>query len=145
MPRFKLSVVSTATLQAELQRRMAKLGELVSQRDKLNAQIAELESAMGQPASAAAAPKAARRGRPPKAAQAAKPAGRKRKSYPVTADQFVEELVAGKGATTAEINKAWKMAGRTGRADNTLNKMFKAGKLKREKLKGEKGSKYTVA
>ena len=54
MPRFKLSVVSTATLQAELQRRMAKLGGLVSQRDKLNAQIAELESAMGKPAAAAA-------------------------------------------------------------------------------------------
>ena len=144
MPRFKLSVVSTATLQAELQRRMAKLGDMVSQRDKLNAQIAELESAMGKPA-AEAAPKAARRGRPPKAAMAAAPVGRKRKSYPVTADQFVEKLVAGKGATTAEINKAWKQAGRTGRADNTLNKMFKAGKVKREKLKIGKGSTYTVA
>jgi hypothetical protein len=144
MPRPKLSVVSTASLQAELQRRLAKLGDLVAQRDRLNAQIAELESVMGKPA-AAEAPKAARRGRPPKAAKAPKPAGRKRKSYPVTAEQFVEKLAAGKGATTAESNKAWKQAGRTGRADNTLNKMSKAGKLKREKLKGQKGSKYTVA
>ena len=77
--------------------------------------------------------------------KAAEPAVRKRKSYPVTADQFVEKLIAGRGATTAEINRAWKQAGRTGRADNTLNKMFKAGKVKREKLKGQKGSKYTVA
>jgi septal ring factor EnvC (AmiA/AmiB activator) len=138
-------VISTASLHAELQRRMGKLGELVAQRDKLSAQIAELESALGKPAAVAAAPKAARRGRRPKAAKAAKPLVRKRKSYPLTADQFVGKLVAGKGATTAEINKAWKQAGRTGRADNTLNKMFKAGKLKREKLKGQKGSKYTVA
>jgi hypothetical protein len=73
------------------------------------------------------------------------PVARTRKSYPLTAEQFVGKLAAGKGATTAEINKAWKQAGRTGRADNTLNKMFKAGKLKREKLKGQKGSRYTVA
>jgi hypothetical protein len=144
MPRFKLSVVSTASLQAELQRRAAKLGGLVVQRDRLNAQIAELESVIGKPA-AEAAPKAARRGRPPKAAKAAMPVVRKRKSYPLTAEQFVQKFAGGKGATTAEINKAWKQAGRTGRADNTLNKMTKAGKVKREKLKGQKGSKYTVA
>jgi hypothetical protein len=36
-------------------------------------------------------------------------------------------------------------AGRTGRADNTLNKMLKAGKLKRQKIVGTKGSMYTVA
>ena len=143
MPRPKLSVVSTASLQAELQRRMAKLGDMVAERDKLNAQIAELESVLGKPA--AAAPKAARRGRPPKAAKAATPAARKRKSYPLTAEQFVGKLAAGKGSTTSEINQAWKKAGRTGRADNTLNKMTKAGKLKRDKLKGQKGSRYTVA
>jgi hypothetical protein len=32
-----------------------------------------------------------------------------------------------------------------GRADNTLNKMVKAGKLRREKLADGKGSTYTVA
>lgn len=69
----------------------------------------------------------------------------KRKKYDVTAEQFVLDLVKGGGATTAEINKAWAQAGRTGRADNTLNKMLKAGKLKRENLKGQRGSKYTAA
>jgi hypothetical protein len=70
---------------------------------------------------------------------------RKRKKYAQTAEQLVLGLVKGKGATTAEINRAWKDAGRTGRADNTLNKMLKAGKVKRTPLKGQKGSTYTVA
>ena len=69
----------------------------------------------------------------------------KRKKYAQTAEQFVIGLVKGKGSTTAEINRAWKDAGRTGRADNTLNKMFKAGKLKRRKIEGAKGSRYTAA
>ena len=51
----------------------------ISQRDKLNAQIAELESAMGKPA-AAAAPKTVRRGRPPKAAAEAAPVAEKVKA-----------------------------------------------------------------
>jgi hypothetical protein len=72
-------------------------------------------------------------------------APRKRKTYAQTAEQFVLGLVQGKGATTAEINQAWKGAKRVGRADNTLNKMVKAGMLKRKKLAVGKGSTYTVA
>ena len=70
---------------------------------------------------------------------------RKRKKYAQTAEQLVLGLVKGKGSTTAEINRAWKDGGRKGRADNTLNKMLKDGKLKRTPLKGQKGSTYTVA
>ena len=70
---------------------------------------------------------------------------RKRKKYDQTAEQFVLGLVAGKGAISSDINKTWMAAGRTGRADNTLNKMLKAGKLKRQKIVGTKGSMYTVA
>jgi len=81
-----------------------------------------------------------------KAAGPAKPkAARKRKKYDQTAEQFILGLVKGKGAISSAINKAWQLAGRTGRADNTLNKMLKAGKLKREKIQGAKGSTYTVA
>ena len=78
------------------------------------------------------------------AAPAAK-APRRRKTYAQTAGQFVLGLVQGKGGTTAEINAAWKGAKRVGRADNTLNKMVKAGVLKRAKLAAGKGSTYTVA
>jgi hypothetical protein len=76
---------------------------------------------------------------------AAPKASRKRKKYAQTAEQFVLGLVKGKGAISSDINKAWKAAGRTGRADNTLNKMLKASKVKRTPLKGQKGSTYTAA
>ncbi len=71
-------------------------------------------------------------------------ASRKRKQYAQTAEQFVLGLVKGKGAITSDINKAWQAAGRTGRADNTLNKMLNNSKLKRTPLKGKKGSTYTT-
>jgi hypothetical protein len=81
-----------------------------------------------------------------KTAKKAKAKGaHKRKKYDQTAEQFILGLVAGKGAISSDINKAWMAAGRTGRADNTLNKMLKAGKLKRQKIVGTKGSMYTVA
>jgi len=79
------------------------------------------------------------------AKKAAPPKTRKREKYAQTAEQFVLGLVKDKGAITSDINRAWQAAGRKGRADNTLNKMLKLGKLKREKLKGTKGSIYTVA
>jgi hypothetical protein len=233
MPRPKLSSISTSTLQAELQRRLAKLGDLIAQRDALDKQISQLQGLAGQapempqvtakvgkrpgrnpgrwPKAArasgkplaeyvrevlAAAPhgmglkdieaavlaagyptkaktlyapvvkalakigtkrvgrgvyrlrgkpgrKAATKEAPPVAEKAKAP--RKRKIYAQTADQFVLGLVQGKGATSAEINASWQAAKRVGRADNTLNKMVKAGKLKREKLAEGKGSTYTVA
>ncbi len=85
-----------------------------------------------------------------KAATATKSAAKatgtgKRRKYPESAEQFILGLVKGKGATSAEINAAWKKA-RTGRADNTLTKMVKAKTVKRTKLpKGQKGSTYTAA
>jgi len=81
-----------------------------------------------------------------KTAKKAKAKGaHKRKKYDQTAEQFILGLVAGRGAISSDINKTWMAAGRTGRADNTLNKMLKAGKLKRQKIVGTKGSMYTVA
>jgi hypothetical protein len=81
-----------------------------------------------------------------KTAKKAKAKGaHKRKKYDQTAEQFILGLVAGRGAISSDINKTWMAAGRTGRADNTLNKMLKAGKLKRQKIVGTKGSMYNVA
>jgi len=72
-------------------------------------------------------------------------ASRKKKQYSQTAEQFILGQVKGTGAITSDINKAWQAAGRTGRADKTLNKMLKSKKLKRTPLKGRKGSIYTTA
>jgi len=80
-----------------------------------------------------------------KVAAAAGRLRRKRGKFPQTAEAFILGLLGGKGATTSEINKAWTAAGRAGRADVTLSKMLKAGKVNREKLKEGKGSTYTAA
>jgi copper chaperone CopZ len=78
----------------------------------------------------------------PKAA--AKPR-RKRGTFKETAEEFILGLVKGKGKTTSEVGKAWKAAGRGSKADTTLGNLVAARKIKREKLKGQKGSMYTLA
>jgi DNA-binding transcriptional regulator YiaG len=63
-----------------------------------------------------------------------------------TAEQFVLSLLgSGKATTSGEINSAWRKAGRQGKADNTLSLMVKARKLKRARLKDERGSAYSAA
>ena len=63
-----------------------------------------------------------------------------------TAEQFVLSLLGSRKATTSnQINAAWRRAGRHGRADNTLSLMVKARKLKRARLKDERGSRYSAA
>jgi hypothetical protein len=144
MPRAKLSNVSTAALHAEIQKRLKMLSQWKALRVELDRRIAELELIMA-PAQAAqvaqAAPAPARRGR----AKAAPKPVRKRGTFAQTAEQFVLGLVKGKGATSAEINKAWTKAGRGNRADTTLNILSNKKKVKREKLEGQKGSLYTLA
>jgi DNA-binding transcriptional regulator YiaG len=64
----------------------------------------------------------------------------------VTAEQFVLSLLRSRKATTSGgINAAWRKAERQGKADNTLSLMVKARKLKRARLKGERGSRYSAA
>ncbi|MCB9898526.1 MAG: hypothetical protein H6825_11020 [Planctomycetes bacterium] len=65
---MSLASMSTAELQAELARRQSQAGKLIAKRDKLLAQIAELDkelAAFGVAGSGAAAPAKGRRGRPP--------------------------------------------------------------------------------
>lgn len=147
MPRAALADVSVKQLVAELRRRQAKLADLIKQRDALNEQIEELQG-LSEPLPASPSRKVARKakkpGPKPKTSKKAKDAS-KRKRFPETAEQFIVGLVKGKGATTAEINQAWKDSGRAASADTTLSKMVKDGKLKRENIEGKKGSRYTKA
>ena len=83
-----------------------------------------------------------RRGRPP----GSKNSKRKRGSFTKTGEETVLEYVTSKGpVTAAEVNKHWQGEGRGGKADNTLSKLVKDGKLKRVKNKGERGSSYAAA
>jgi len=147
MPRAALADVSVKQLVAELKRRQAKLADLIKQRDALNEQIEELQR-LGEPLPASPSRKVARKakkpGPKPKTAKKAK-ATPKRKRFPETAEQFIVGLVKGKGATTAEINQAWKDSGRAASEDTTLSKMVKDGKIQRENIEGKKGSRYTKA
>jgi DNA-binding transcriptional regulator YiaG len=71
---------------------------------------------------------------------------RRRRSGGPSAQEFVLSLLGSRKATTSnEINQAWKKAGRQGKADNTLSLMVKARRLKRTKLKDERGSRYSAA
>ena len=93
-----------------------------------------------------------RRGRPRgvKKATARKKAGktvRRRKKFKMTANELVLAVITkagAKGATGAEISKAWRAAGKPNDAYNTLGELTRAGKIKRRPLKGKRGSLYVV-
>lgn len=83
----------------------------------------------------------------PKAAAAPAPTGQRRPrgQFKQTGEEFVLGLVkANKSLTSSQINAAWKKAGRGGNADNTLYLAVAARKLKRAKIKGERGSVYSL-
>ena len=86
-------------------------------------------------------------------AAAGKKVGKKRaaKKAPRKFKMTARELVMGvirkagaKGAPGAVIGKAWRAAGRPGDAYNTLGDLVKAKKIKRQAIKGKRGSLYVV-
>lgn len=85
----------------------------------------------------------------PAARPAPAPAGegkatRSKGVYPETAEQFVLNLLGAKPASTSAIGKAWTDSGRKGGPNKTLNILANAGKIKREKIVGAKGSMYSL-
>jgi hypothetical protein len=159
MARPALKNVSTASLQAELQRRATQLGKLLKVRDGLDRQIAELQTLAGAgrfgQAAAVAAPAGAavkvgrKRGRKAKAATvAAAPVVRekgKRGHFLVNAQTFVLGLLEGRSLTTKDLIARWNRAGRGSKVDNVLTQLVKSGQVDREKVAGEQGSSYSLA
>ncbi len=115
--------------------------------------IAEIDATFESLGFTATTPKKRKRpGRPRKSAKkfGKKKAGKraKRRNFKTTASELVLARVkkaGAKGATGAQITKAWKTAMRPGDAYNTLGELTKAKKIKRKKVKGERGSRYTLA
>jgi hypothetical protein len=65
--------------------------------------------------------------------------------FPMSAEASVLAFVKQrKNPMTAEINQHLKDEGRSTNADNALNKLVKAKKLKRTPLEGQRGSRYLV-
>jgi stalled ribosome alternative rescue factor ArfA len=158
MPRRSLANVSIQAIQAEIQRRLSHLSDLVRQRDELNRQIAALEVLTGSAQPTRTVRKTARRkkrlapaARTPQrkvapVAAAAKPATnrRGRGNYKQTADEYVLSLLAGgKVMSTSDLVAAWGESGRGGKIDNALTRLVKERRVKREKAKQGKGSLYT--
>ena len=110
----------------------------------------------GQRASApVAAPKAVAAAKAaPKPAAAPAPKGpkpgtrskRTRNRFSTTGDESVLAFIRKHGKpTTAEVQEHWSSEGRGASADNSLSKLFKEKKIKREANKQGRGSRYTVA
>lgn len=88
----------------------------------------------------------------PRAAAEAKPGPRKRRAgrgtFPKSAAESILDFLkkrGDKGATTREINKYWRSAGRAGTAYVTLGQLVKQERIHRENLEGQRGSRYTAA
>ena len=149
MPRPALKNVSTASLQAELQRRASTLGKLLKLKEQVDKDIAELQGIAGQFGAAVAVPAAKvgrKRGRLAKVV--AKPVvvkKGKRGHFQVNAQTFVFDLLKGRSLTTRELIARWRRAGRGSKVDNVLTQLVKSGQVKREKIAGEQGSNYSLA
>ena len=120
------------SVREEAARRIAQIQELL-----FSAAPTRPSRAPSQPVVAAPAPKAP-----------AKRKRRKRRKFKLTGRESIVAFVKAKGAqgaTTAEIVANWKSQDRSGDGYTAAGELVKAGKLKREPLKGQKGSRYTVS
>ena len=135
------------------------INKLRSERNELATRIAEIDKLftdLGISTGASDVPVKARRGRKPgsknavpAAAVAAAPTGKRRKrgSFEKSGEESVLEFVTAAGKPNAlEVNEHWQKEGRGGKADNTLSKLVKEGKIKRLPAKeGERGGRYAAA
>lgn len=138
-------------------RLVALIHKLQAKRQEYLDAIAQIDATFEQFGIAAAPAK--RRGRPPKAAKGTgrnhkaattpvkKGKRRARRTFTMSGLDSVLGFVkkAGKnGATTKEIVKHWKSEGRSGDGYTALSLLVTTKKLKKEKIEGAKGSRYTA-
>ena len=124
--------------------------KLLDQRQAHLDAIADIDEAFGS--LGIEPPKRRGRRRGAKKTAAKKTAGKKRtarkvRKFRTTASELVLAVIkkaGAKGATGAAVSKAWRSAGRPGDAYNTLGELTKAKKIKRQQLKGQRGSLYLV-
>jgi DNA-binding transcriptional regulator YiaG len=71
---------------------------------------------------------------------------RKPGSYKVTGEELILSLLKSRKALTgAEINDAWRRAGRPGICNYLISNMVTAGKLKRVVVRGDRSGRYSIA
>jgi len=118
--------------------------ELLAERQELAARLEEIDSTfsgLGLTPPSTGTPARRTRGK-----AADKPAGkttRRRGKFKQNAEQAILSFVESTGTpTTKQINELWTRQGRAGKADNTLSRLVKEGKIVRENIPGARGSHY---
>lgn len=131
---------------------LALVKQLQAERQDHERAIAEIDAVLGGMDSAPAPRAAGKRAHRRRVVAAAKPAPKKRRRARRKFETSGNDLILGfvkaagaKGVKTSEIVKHWKSEGRTGDGYVQLSQLTKAGKIKKQNIKGERGSKYSVA
>ena len=135
-----------AQLQSERQQHVEAIEEIDRTFSELgiDAEMAPRRRGPGRPAGR----RGGRRTKAAKTGKKATKAGRRRRRgrFARSGEDSVVSFVKSKGnPSTAEVNQHWKSEGRAGKADNTLTRLVQQKKLKRQKIKGERGSRYQAA
>lgn len=121
----------------------AMVRKLQEQRQQHVKAVADIDSRLNQIARLLGGPVAAAR---PATVAASATRRRKRRRFAVPGDEAILNFIRErKNPTTAEINAQWKKDGRGGSADNVLTKLYQDKKVKRQKIVGGRGSRYTLA
>ena len=82
----------------------------------------------------------------PSAPAAKAPAVANRTKYTLTGDESVLAFIKRRGnPSTSEVQTHWSSEGRGSSADNSLSKLYRDKKIKREPNKQGRGSRYTMA
>lgn len=139
--------LATDVYTRQIEQLLADRAKFASAIEKIDGILANIDHALGGTGSAAPVT-GKRRGRKP-----GRPAGSKaghpkrgRGRFAQSGEEMVLAFVAGnKNASTKDINTAWAKEGRAGSADNALGKLVREKRLVRAKIKGGRGSTFTVA
>jgi hypothetical protein len=140
MPR----ATAASQLTSLVKRLKAERGAHVSAIAAIDADCAQLGISLGPVKRGPGRPKGS--GTAAKKAPAAKPKRAGRGSYKQSAEEYILSLLAGgKKLTTSQVVGQWRQTKRGGKADNALSKLSKANVIKRQNIKGSRGSVYSLA
>ena len=149
MPKEHAAVTQLASLIKKLQADRQEHLDAIAQIDATFEQFGITPAAKKRRGKRREGARAARAGRKTAKVARKKKAGRKaRRQFATTGNESILGFVksAGKkGVAGAEIAKHWKSEGRGAGFYVALGRLVKEKKLKREKIKGAKGSMYRVA
>ena len=162
--------VAISNLRSERAQLLGRVSEIDASFARLGINVAVIKGAPAAAPAAAPTVTGKRRGRPPKAATAAAAApaapvtGKKkpgpkpkkvnavgvtaggRQRFAISGDESILAFVASHGQpNSGEVNGHWSKEGRKGKADNSITKLVKAGKLTRISVEGERGGRYKIA